>query len=101
MARMRLLHFVQILQGYLRQTVVYTELVKLKSALPDAKTLKEVIALHDTFVNRVFDSALQNPKAIVLRECVEDLLSLCIELPTLPLEQAHLRWKEVLRSSHF
>ncbi|KAJ3131464.1 hypothetical protein HDU90_008273 [Geranomyces variabilis] len=81
--RVRLMHFVASLRGFLMGAVIHAECTTFAERLKTVKGMAELIALHDAFVSAVRDRCLLSEKARVLWTRMAEVLEVAMHFAEL------------------
>eukprot|EP00092_Neocalanus_flemingeri_P037301 GFUD01040623.1.p1 GENE.GFUD01040623.1~~GFUD01040623.1.p1 ORF type:complete len:962 (+),score=214.69 GFUD01040623.1:57-2942(+) len=101
-----LLYFTTTMHGYFMSRVVHSTELELQEQLKTATDLDMILAVHQTYLQRIYDRCFLHPSASMLREAVVMVLGIGLELQQAALSDLpiHTRtitgWEEKYSKCH-
>lgn len=75
--RFRLTRFVTILQTYISEVVIQTQILQLRAQLEKAEDIDEMASIHDSYVKRLEAQALISKNVSAIKTAIMQVLELC------------------------
>ncbi|XP_014681607.1 PREDICTED: gamma-tubulin complex component 5-like [Priapulus caudatus] len=76
--RMKLMHFVNSLHQYVMTRILHSTEQEFDQELREAADLEQIMAIHNTYVRRIYDRCLLHKKVAFIKEAVMKVLNLTL-----------------------